>query len=150
MKQAPPPPSGEAIRGLRAFLIAVLCGGLAAGAPAMLLTAPFGLALMSDGNLGGLLVMFSPVLVAVPVVLGASLLIGLPLTAILRAWNREAGEYYIVAGLIFGAVPFLVLSLVPGAEPSLGLLMLCGALGGGVTSWHWARYRDGLRGERTE
>lgn len=115
----------------------------------MLLTVPPGLAMVyKDGNFGGLLLLLSPLLIAAPVVLGASLLIGLPLTALLRAWNREAGEYYVFAGLVFGAVPFLVWMVMPDGSPSLGVLSALGGFGGAVTGWQWGRYRDGLTMER--
>jgi hypothetical protein len=144
------PRAGPCWNDLRAFLIAVLCGSLAAGAPVMLMTVPFGLGMVSDGDFGGLLVMFSPALVALPVVLGASLLIGLPLTALLRASNREAGAYYVLAGLVFGAGPLLVWMVMPDGSPSLGILAALGGFGGAITGWQWGRYRDAVRGERTE
>jgi hypothetical protein len=147
--QAPPPPSGEAVRGLRAFLFAVLTGACAAAAPGLLMTVPLGLSMvLREANFGGLLFMFTPLMIALPVVLGASLVIGLPLTALLRAWNREAGEYYVLAGIACGAVPFFVWMLLPDAAPDVGMLVVCGAIGGAATGWRWGQYRDAVQAER--
>lgn len=131
--------------GPRALIKAVLCGGFAAGAPALLFSVPFGLALIADGSFfDGLYVLCLPLIMAGLIVLTASLLIGLPLTAMLAALGKERGEYYLVAGFLFGSAPFVFWMLMPFDRGSLGLLAFLGGLGGAVTGWHWGRHRDAV------
>lgn len=133
---------------VRAFLLAVVAGSLAAAAPALLITVPLGLMMVfDDGHLNGLAIMFAPFVISFPCVLIASLLIGLPLTTVLAWMGRERVEFYVIAGLIIGPVPFLVLMFQADGSSDLAFAAACGAIGGAVTGWVWGRHRDELAAE---
>ncbi|MDP3905711.1 hypothetical protein [Novosphingobium sp.] len=134
-----------------AFAKAVLTGAFAAAVPFLLLTVPLGLMLLFDfgdpmGGLNGLLIAAAPLIVTLPIVLGASILIGLPLTYLLRRSGREQGHHYVAAGAFFGGALPSALSLMAGEAASVASLYLAlpGALGGALTGWSWGRHRDTL------
>lgn len=135
------------MNGVRAFARAVILGSLAGAAPGLLFTVPFGLAvLVGDGSSGGLTIMIAPLIITAPFVLGASLLVGLPLTAVLTRLRKECGQYYVIAGLIVGTAPFLVWMQLANGANSIALLAMAGAFGGALTGWQWGRHRDELAG----
>lgn len=123
-----------------AFAKAVAAGSLAGAGPMMLLTVPLGLFLAAQGTppdiLVGLKTMFLPLMVSTPVVLGSSVLIGVPTFLILRHRNLETQTVYAIAGTIMGAVAPVIMNLAMGGEAG-GILLNLGALAGGVTGWSW-------------
>lgn len=133
-----------------AFAKAVLTGAFAAGSPLLLISVPAGIVLLFDfgdpmGGLNGLLIAAFPLLITLPIVLGASILIGLPLTYLLSRAGRDQGELYVVAGLFFGGVLPVAISILAGqAAGGLFYFAIPGSLGGAVTGWSWGRYRDAL------
>ena len=135
-----------------AFAKAVLTGAFAAAAPYLLLTVPLGLNLLLDpsdpmGGLRGLIIMAAPLLFTLPIVLGASVLIGLPLTYLLSRAGREQGKHYVAAGFFAGALPLATMGLWPEATTAI-YFGVPGAFGGAVTGWSWGRYRDALNHAR--
>ena len=136
--------------GVVAFVKAVATGSLAAASPGLLFTVPLGLMMVfADGQLNGLSMMFAPLIVAVPCVFAASLLLGLPLTAVLSRIGKERGEHYVVAGLVFGTLPFLIWMFLADEENSIATLSVLGAFGGGATGWVWGRHREGLTAQQS-
>lgn len=134
-----------------AFAKAVLTGAFAAAAPVLVLTVPFGLVALFDfddpmgGARGLLIAAVFPLIITLPIVLGASILIGLPLTYLLSRAGRDQGELYVVAGLFFGGVLPVAISILAGqAAGGLFYFAIPGSLGGAVTGWSWGRYRDAL------
>ena len=131
-----------------AFAKAVLTGAFAAAAPFLLVTVPLGLILLFDfgdpmGGARGLLIAVAPLIVTLPIVLGASILIGLPLTYLLSRAGRDQGELYVVAGLFFGGILPVAISILAGqAADALFYFAIPGSLGGAVTGWSWGRHRD--------
>lgn len=83
-----------------------------------------------------------PLIVTIPIVLSASIVIGLPLTLILRRQGRETEAAYIGTGAMVGfALPIICLLATRGAE---GYWMSAlGAASGAVTgrTW-WASARE--------
>lgn len=144
------------IRGLppsvRVFARAVGWGSLAGASPLLLISIPVGIGTLFPANSGsewwsGIFVVFVPLLVVVPIVLAASVVFGLPLTAWLSRTGVERGQHYVTAGLLLGAIPLFILFneiMVLAALLSFG-----GTLGGGVTGWVWGRYRDDLAAKQT-
>lgn len=89
------------------------------------------------------MLMFAPLIITLPCVLVASIVFGLPLTAILSHFGKEKGEYYVIAGTAFGALPFLIIPMfLQNGSTDFGYIAVMGALGGAVTGWQWGRYRD--------
>jgi hypothetical protein len=109
----------------------------------MLLTIPLAVFSLGDGGFDGtigssLMIGIAPVLVTFPIVLGCSLLIGLPTVAVLRKLGREtAGSYVLVGCLTGGIVPPLLLWLM--AAPDGSWMALLGTFSGGVTAATWSR-----------
>ena len=133
-----------------AFAKAVLTGAFAAAAPVLLISLPIGLSMLFDfddpvAGLYGLAVIAYPLLFTLPIVLGASILIGLPLTYLLSRTRRDRGELYVVAGLFFGGVLPVAISILAGqVAAALFYFAIPGSLGGAVTGWSWGRHRDAL------
>lgn len=137
---------------VRAFASAVGWGAFAGAAPYFVLTVPMGLVVLFGDNLGpnrlvGLYFMVLPLLISLPIVMVASMVLGLPLTAFLSRLGKETGQTYVVCGFLFGAIPFIVLILSIG-EFGAGIFAFSGGLGGAVTGWVWGRHRDHLANER--
>lgn len=136
---------------LRMFVRAVWWGSLAGAAPFMaLFTIPLAMSGFGDsGQLGGLLVIFYPLIVSAVIVLGAALLLGLPVTAVLSQSGRELQRHYAIAGLIAGAVvPPLILLVFDGGsyEPML-FFTVPGMIAGTVTGLVWGKWREALADE---
>lgn len=77
-----------------------------------------------------------PLLISIPVVLGASLFVGLPLTLLLKRSKRESAVAYISLGAIMGFILPIVILLVMVA-PGGYWIALPGAVGGAVTGRTW-------------
>lgn len=135
-----------------AFARAVGAGGLAGAAPFSLVSVPIGLFTLFSDNSGpewwtGFIVAVSPLLISLPVVLAASITLGLPLTAFLSNLGKESGQTYVVCGFLLGAAPFIALMVAIG-EFGAGLIAVSGGLGGAVTGWVWGRHRDQLAADQ--
>ena len=125
------------------FLKSVLLGAAAGAAPALVFTLPLGaMGLASGGFMGNgsllppLWIGFLPLIVAAPLVLAASVIFGLPLTAILKRRNLESSAAYTGAGAGLGFMTVPILLLLMSAPE--GYWMAClGALSGAVTGRVW-------------
>ena len=82
-------------------------------------------------------VAISPLVIALLFVLSSSLLIGLPLTAILSKNNKESVIIYAVIGSIFGTAIVLAFLVFTDLFFAFGFSLL-GTLGGAVTGRVWA------------
>ncbi len=138
---------------VQAFARAVGWGGFAGAAPFLMISIPLGIGTLFSGDPGnawwtGFFVIGLPLLVSLPIVLAASLLLGLPLTAFLSSMGKETGQTYVVGGFLFGAAPFITLVLWLG-EFGASFWALPGSFGGAVTGWVWGRYRDELLAEQS-
>ncbi len=133
---------------VNALVKAVLWGGFAGAAPFLLFSVPFGISMFIEdksevGHFTAFWGMVMPLAFAWTGTLVGTLVIGLPLTALLARSGRERGRFYILAGLIGGSLPFLMTGLFPD---HIGLMMLSvpGGLAGAVAGWHWGRHRDAV------
>lgn len=133
---------------VNALLKTVLWGGFAGAAPFLLFTVPFGISMFVEdkteiGHFTAFWGMVMPLAFAWTGTLVGTLVIGLPLTALLARSGRERGRFYILAGLVAGSLPFLLAGFFPD---SIGLMMLSvpGGLAGAVAGWHWGRHRDAV------
>ena len=128
-----------------AFVRAVLYGALAAAAPVLVVTVTLGIASMLDGGWRGDGKLAPSLWLAVlPLVLAASLLVGLPLTMLLRRFDRESERAYTTCGAVAGCL-IPIGGLLAMAAPSGHWTALLGAFGGAVTGrtwWSAARTRD--------
>lgn len=128
---------------MRAFIRAVLIGTLAGAAAPLLLTLPLAVISLGDGGFDGtirssLMIGIAPLLVAFPVVLGCSLLLGLPAVAIFRRLGIETVASYVCLGCVAGGVvPTMLLWLI--AAPDGYWMAFLGTFSGGVTAASWAR-----------
>jgi hypothetical protein len=124
------------------FVKSVLFGALAGSAPFLVPTGTLVVTSLpsgfnDDGQLAGMLwIAVLPMVVAVPIVLGSSILIGLPLTAVLRRRGRESRIAYIASGAAAGyIIPPAILFLM-SAQDGYWIAFL-GAIGGAVTGRTW-------------
>ena len=139
-----------------AFVRAVLHGAVAAAAPMLVITLVMEVISMFDlGRPGGnlwpsLYLMALPLIVTLPLVLAASLLIGLPLTILLKRTDRESERAYMACGAVAGfLIP--IVGLLAMAAPSGYWVALLGAFGGAITGrtwWSAARQPQRLADER--
>ena len=126
-----------------AFFRAVLIGTLAGAAAPLLLTIPLAVISLGDGGFNGtigssLMIGIAPVVVAFPIVLSCSLVIGLPAVAIFRRLGIETvGSYVFLGCFTGGIVPPALLWLM--AAPDGYWMALLGTFSGGVTAASWAR-----------
>ena len=130
------------------FAKAVGIGSLSGAAPYLLFTVPMGLMYMSNREMqDGITMMISPLLITLPIVLGASVIFGLPLTAILRERHRERQRTYAVSGLALGTlIPTLVIILAGGGDglAALPFFGIPGMIAGTVTGFVWGKWREAL------
>jgi len=127
---------------MRAFFKAVAIGTLAGAWMPMIFTVVVALSLIPDaidghGNVVSSLVFaIFPVAVAFVFVFLASILVGLPVTAILVRFRAESEAAYVLVGLAVGfALPLLVLAWMGAAEG--WWLALLGAFSGSITGRTW-------------
>jgi hypothetical protein len=93
--------------------------------------------LNGDGNLlPSLWLAILPLVVATPLVLGASICVGLPLTYFLQRNGRESLNAYCGAGVVVGAVLPIAMLLILAA-PAGYWMALFGAFSGAVTGRTW-------------
>ena len=125
------------------FFKSVLIGAAAGAAPVLVFTLPLGaVALASGGFMGDgrllpcLWIGFLPLIVAAPLVLAASVIFGLPLTAILKRRSLESSLAYTSAGAGLGFMIVPILLLLMRAPEGYWMASL-GAIGGAVTGRTW-------------
>lgn len=81
-----------------------------------------------------------PIYITVPIVLGASLVFGLPIVAVLRSTDRESLNAYLLCGLVLGAlIPVAFLVSLQAGKGYYFWLPLLGAISGAVTAHTWWR-----------
>lgn len=124
------------------------------GLPWMLLTVPLGLGGVAEGSvLGGLGFAFMPVLIAAAVTFTAMVLVGLPVTAALRAAGKEYPGIYALLGGVFGLlIPALAIILIgsPKDMTQGGLILVgMGGVAGAIAATIWGRHRKARRLART-
>lgn len=88
-----------------------------------------------------------PFVVMLGFALAAGLVIGLPLTWLLRRADLDGPKPYGLAGIIFGAgIPAIAFGPLNPNGLLVNLAILCplGAIAGGVTGWYWGRFRQSL------
>lgn len=124
------------------FAKAVLLGALAAAALPMVLTTGVAAMMLPEVARGAYdagqvaYVLMLPLIVALPVVLAAALIVGLPTTAFLKWRGWESRAAYLASGIGAGTViPIAVLGLM--RAPSGYWIALLGAFGGGVAAHVW-------------
>jgi hypothetical protein len=128
------------------FLKAVAAGTIAGGGPYLLFTVPVAIAdafepMTGKLNIAGDLYLAAlPVLVALPLVLFGSIVIGIPTAMILRRNNWEDLRHYVLIGATTGFLIPVAGLIVAGAEwgPMVGFGAY-GAFSGGITGLTWSR-----------
>ncbi|MXO61138.1 hypothetical protein GRI89_16465 [Altererythrobacter salegens] len=94
----------------------------------------------------GIAIVTMPLWYSFGITFAAALVIGLPLTAILRRWDCETAVNYGVLGALFGfLIPVMTFGI---ASDWLGLaltLAVPGTLAGAITATTWGYWREGLR-----
>ena len=127
------------------FLKSVAAGSIAAASPGLVFVLPIFVGLVAglfrdEIDLPHLFyLLFLPLLLAAPVVLIAALLIGLPLTMVLKDVNGESALAYTGLGtLAGGSLPLLLILCAPTID--IAALVICGFFGGGVTGFSWWRF----------
>ena len=127
---------------MRAFWISILWGTAAGSALPLLLSSFIAFVSLTDVWSGGVAlfdlisIALLPLFVTAPVVLFASLIFGLPLTAILARLRRESRHAYTLGGALLGALIPIAALLAIGAHVSVWLSIL-GATSGAVTGRAW-------------
>lgn len=77
-----------------------------------------------------------PIVVAFPIVLGTSVLFGLPLTVLLKRTEHETAAAFTISGAVLGfAVPLVILLIIGTREGHW--VALLGAFSGTVTAHTW-------------
>lgn len=124
------------------FIKSVLFGAFVGAAPVLRFTISLAVTSLPEGlnGDGKLFPVFwlaiLPLVVATPIVLGASIIIGLPLTVILQRNKWESGAVYMSVGAAFGFVLPIFGLLSMAAEEGYWMALL-GALSGGITGRTW-------------
>lgn len=123
---------------MRAFWKSVLFGTLVGGGPIAVPMAVLALSILwSERNfIGASIAVLIPFLVALPLVLGSSVVAGLPITLLLKNKGWENVTTYICSGVTVGFLVPIIVLLVSHAEGGYPLALL-GALSGGVTARTW-------------
>lgn len=135
---------------VRGFARAVWWGSVVGAAPFLAITMPLAMSFIDITDpVPAILFGLLPLIITGTIVLAASLLIGLPLTAVLSQSGRERQRHYAVAGLVGGAlVPALILFVFDGGgyEPML-FFSIPGMIAGTVTGLVWGKWREALADE---
>lgn len=133
---------------LLTFAKAVVFGSLAGAAPYLLFTVPMGLSFLAEGeSLNGIMMMILPLLITFPIVLGASVIFGLPLTAFLSGSRRDRQRTYATIGLALGAlIPTVLFFSVGGVDgfAASPFFAIPGMIAGTVTGHTWGKWREAL------
>lgn len=125
-----------------AFLKSVMVGTLAGAWLPLIFTVFMAMFMIADVASGRekltwvLAVAIAPILVTLPIVLLASLLIGLPATFVLKRFQAETCDAYVWLGAVSGfGIPLVILGLL-GAQEGWWMSLL-GAFSGGMTGRTW-------------
>ncbi|TFU06019.1 hypothetical protein EUV02_03085 [Polymorphobacter arshaanensis] len=140
---------------VQSFTKSVILGGLAGAAPFLV----FLVFIIAGSPYPGtsedrvmLLVKMPALILAISttVVLVASVIIGLPLTAVLKRRQWESADAYTVSGAVAGAA-LPVLPMLFTGEFGAFMLVICGAFGGAITgrTW-WLSARRGAVADRPQ
>lgn len=127
---------------MRAFWMSILWGTVAGSALPLLLSSFIAIVSIPVAWNGGVTLFdlirlaLLPAFVTASVVVGASLLFGLPLTMILARLRREGRHAYTISGALLGALIPVIMLLAIDADASVGLSIL-GAISGAVTGRSW-------------
>jgi hypothetical protein len=133
---------------LRAFWKAVGVGTLAGAWLPLTFTTLIVLSSLPDGpdGRGDILVSIwlavSPLAITFPIVLSASVLIGLPVVAVLRANGSENVPAYALLGGLAGLLVCIALVIVLGSPLDTHWIGLLGAFSGAVTGRSWGKDRE--------
>ena len=129
---------------MRAFVKAVFVGSLAGSWAPLIFTVMGILSYIPEGFDGSgeifpaIAFALSPFLIVLCFVLTASVLVGLPTTAILSRLQIESSAAYIIVGIVAGAAfPIAVLEWIGSNGVWSLLLSVLGAFSGGVTGRIW-------------
>ena len=133
---------------MRDFIKAVLVGSIAGGSPFLLFTIPLALTFLFEPDFGEVEIVGSvwlaiaPAVIAMLFVQPSSLIIGLPLTAILTRRDQESVTAYAFAG---GASGTLIILAFLAITDSMVVSWACliGTFSGAVTGHVWAISRVG-------
>ncbi|MFP5434910.1 MAG: hypothetical protein ACLGIM_17585 [Alphaproteobacteria bacterium] len=124
------------------FVKSVLFGAVAGAAPVLVFTFALAINSLPEGLKGGGSLFLSvwlailPLVISIPLVFGASVIVGLPLTTLLKRRRRESEFAYISVGAAVGfALPIVILLLI--AAPAGYWTALLGAFGGAITGKTW-------------
>ncbi len=138
---------------VKALLRSILIGTFAGAWLPTVFTTVVALSILEDPpglrkGLGGIFYLAAfPTLVSLCFVVPCAIIIGLPLTWLLRGMHKERPEIYSVAGGIFGAIVPATLLWASVGDLSF-LLIFLGIFSGAVTGWIWGRERESLDDER--
>ncbi len=123
-------------------------GAFAGGGFFLILTIPAAmLGIVNTGKPAALLFAIFPLAVALAGTAIGMIVIGLPLTALLRHFRREQAPTYARVGMVAGGLlPFTILSLAKGTDSAALALSLFfglfGTIAGGVTGNIWGEFRE--------
>jgi hypothetical protein len=124
------------------FAKSVILGALTGSAPILMFTILLSASSLPDGLNGdghllpSLWLVVLPLVVAAPIVFVASLLVGLPLTLLLRRKGWESGAVYISVGAGMGFV-LPIAGLLLMSAPAGYWMSILGAVSGAVTGRTW-------------
>ena len=130
---------------LRAFGKAVLAGTTVGAVAPTIFSARFGLWLLHEegGLSSGIYFIFMPIVVTFCLVLTCAVLIGLPVTFVLRTLKRESSAAYAVIGGLMGFAAPILINWYLGEGFNSGFPLL-GSLSGTVTGWIWGSQRPSM------
>ena len=129
-----------------AFWYSVGVGTLAGGGVPAIIFIPLALSAMAEGGgLAELFIPFVPLVFTGSIVLPAAIVIGLPLTAILKSQGKECPRIYALCGLLAGAVIPFAIGLAFGSWEAGAFFAIFGMLAGFATALSWGRWRASLR-----
>ncbi|MCB2067020.1 MAG: hypothetical protein KDE15_10330 [Erythrobacter sp.] len=137
-----------------AFARAVLWGTIAGGGIFLLVSVPVAIAALIDGYIVQAVgVALLPLGISGAGTLAGMLLLGLPVTAILHALNRETARNYALAGTVLGLVsPAAMMAIAGDSDETLigfGMFLgLFGLMAGGVSSNIWGQWRQACAAQR--
>lgn len=127
------------------FCKAVIAGGVASAAPVLAFTIALAVISMPQGINGSgsvsatLWFAIMPLVISTSVVFAASVIVGLPVTLMLRRHDSESGPAYVGSGVAAGFLISFIGLLIVGSFAAFWMLIL-GTLGGAVTSRVWWGY----------
>lgn len=129
------------------FFKSVLFGTLVGAALPLCLTVPLGILNLLEpltGHrdfIGSLYFAALPLIVAFAVVLPSSVLVGIPVSLVLKKLDAESTDFYVLCGAAFGILITLLVLVLIRAQAGYWMVIL-GAFSGAATAWNWSRYRS--------